>query len=248
MNVLLWGIALFLLGLAVYLCVPIFLPAMLPMRYRDYVPQMYYKLSMQSFRRVIGLNRKHAGFDLLPSSYDPEKEGEKVSISGDEGHAEDPHTWMGRLHGRPFGLVHEERNVIVHPMVAEIGRELARRNASGEETRTVEWGDGATETLINRHVTVDDEMKLVNLADAKRAILGSGKLRDGELGEELAEKSQAGYNTRDILQGMSMVIALLAGAAGAWFIWSNSGSGRDSAVKIPIWVGGHALDLVGVVA
>jgi hypothetical protein len=101
---------------------------------------------------------------------------------------------------------------------------------------TDDSGDPIYQERLNAHVTVPDRLRLIDPSNAKAALLGTGKLRDKELGEDLAEKSQSGFGSTDLVQAVSLIMALLAGCAAAWFIWSNSSGGGSSPVEIPIVV------------
>jgi hypothetical protein len=229
------------LGLLAYISLPVLVAPFLVARDRTRITDSYYGLAQSAFRRTTLLDRKHSGMKLIPSSFDAEAEAEAVEVDGDQGHAQDKAGWMGRAHAKPFGLVHEARAAFVHPMLAEIGKRIRERNAAGNEWQTIQVGtDDSGEPIyqerLNAHVTVPDRLRLIDPSNAKAALLGTGKLRDKELGEDLAEKSQSGFGSTDLVQAVSLIMALLAGCAAAWFIWSNSSGGGSSPVEIPIVV------------
>lgn len=218
-------------GVVGFFVLPLF-AAGLPWQYAKRVLGTYHSIAMTLLGRGLLLQRSHGGLSLKKSTFDArfEEGAEKVRIGGETKHFRDPHDFMSTFKGRPFGMAHEDRSVIVDARVAYLGRRFRHLVENGD----FEHGDA-----LKAYFAIPEGVRsLVNLSDIKAIVQQSGAPVAASREETHAEKSQEGFNTRNIIDTMTWLISLGAGY-GLMFManeLSNSTSGGGGSV-IPIVVG-----------
>lgn len=248
-GLLTWGILAFLLGFLAFLGTPVLVAPMLPVERRQDVTNRYYALAMQAFRRTLLMRREHSGYALVSSAFDTSRQKEKVSVGDDTYHYGDPQNWMTRVHTRPFGLVIEGRDLILHPMVADIGHKAALRDARGDrELVHTDEETGQKTRLFNPHVRLPAGLTAPDINYAKGPVPHEGTPKDPTTAEENTRKSQLPYKKKDVIAATSLMIAFAAGGGLAWAVITNAGGAiPDNGVSVGLWMMPPVDVLVGVV-
>lgn len=229
---------------------PIFVVPVLPAEYRRRLAVRYFSLAQAAAQRVLLVRRKMGGYSLLPSEYDGEKKAEKVKLDGEAEHFDDPHRFMSRMHARPFGLAYERSSAIFSPLIAEIGREFHewlendghKVALTDEEGNVLTDGDDRSRFAFNRTLSLPELPTLVDPAHVISVLPGSAPPSAAETAYEYAKKSQEGFNTRRMVEGMAIVVGFVAGF-GIVFLAFKQGGGGGGVNPVNI---NMMLDLTGV--
>lgn len=240
MSTILYALSFFGIGLLIFLAGPLMIATSLDRERRTKLANWYFDQAMASYRRATLVERKLAGYDLVPTSFDGERRREKVTVDGETHYIDDPLNYMSRLRKKPFGIVKEGRPIYVHPDLAEAGECIKERDERGDREFHVE---GETKPRFSRHVRVPDGIRLVDWSKLRTVFTGDGNSQDPEKVDEYVEKSQAGYKSRDIVATMTLMIAYAAGGGMAWFIKSNTSNSTESTVTVPMTI---FVDVAGV--
>lgn len=199
---LLWATVFGMAGLLAFIGLPLLVGPSLDVERRHGIARRYFKLCMVALDRGGIIERKHGGVDLVGSKFDPKKQAEKVSIGGKTGHFEDRHGLMSRFMHRPFFSVHESSNVVLSPILAEIGEKERERVENGRAEFELEDGSKG----FSSHLVVPDAERFVSLKNAIWILPGSADPFLGDLAEEFVRKSQLGFNTRNVIEIMTGVV------------------------------------------
>lgn len=227
-----WAIAFFLMGIVIYLAGPLLVSGILPHRYRRPLAMAYFKQAAVVADRPKIVERKHGGHTLIATDFKPEW-GDEATMGERKSHWTDEPGLMGRLFTRPFGLVPERFSVILDPKTPEIGREDQRLVENGEHKIEAQIGDwNESKECHNNYVQLPKTPRLVSLHDA-RGVLGEAADPDlGKVAYEYTKKSQAGFQSRSIVEIMSFIMAFGAVYGLFWFFSSQGGGDSLSAVSI----------------
>ena len=234
------GILGFLFGFLAYLGGALIGPS-LPDSARNAVADFYWGLAVKSYRRPLLTINRSGDANIYPSSYDHEKEADRIKTDEEEFYQDRTHA-MTRLKNRPFGVVYSEYNEILQPPDADIGREYYQLVDEGRDREQFQIAaDGGQQTIEawNVFVDVDRGVNLVDLSNSQPRMIESFEPNDPEKAEEDIKNSQQEYKTRDTLEMLTVLFAAAGGAGLAWLIWSNTSG--DSAVTVPIQLGAAAL-------
>lgn len=241
-TTILYGILGFLLGVLTFLAAPI-LANSAPMNTRVRVGEWYFGLSMKSYRRVMCLVTPHNDMDLYASSWDTEAQGEQVTNGEHPDTYQDPKGSVARCQNIPFTIAFTDQASVIHPLDAKVSR--AKHELEKEGREWMEFVKGQEESAVkvvahNAHVALADQLEGVNLQEARRVLNESHQPGDPHRTKADVRKSQDGFNDHDVLSMMVIIIACMAGALGAWIIYSNTGD-SESAVTLPMTLGGWFL-------
>jgi hypothetical protein len=237
---LLWGTVGFLLGLVVYLGGPILVGPVLPDRWRAKVSGLYFGQANSSLRRGALVGRTNAGFDIVATSFDPQIQAESVSLDGRQGYAQDPMNNMGLWGNAPFGLLTEKANVYVRARHADVGRADDERIEANDDTVAVETTDGETVAATDIYADVPAEPRLVDLHDVLPILGGASDLFTADTAKTYVVKSQSAFNSRNVVEAMTFIIAFGAGfgmVALALSQLSTGGGGGAPVVNVPLVMG-----------
>jgi hypothetical protein len=245
--IILWGTMFYTFGIAAYVIAPWFIAGWLSRSWRQKIGDMYLKNAMLSMWRAIYVDRKHAGADIVPSSYDASAGTEEVTLDGEERGYEDPDGLMGRLHGKPFGVVIEPQDVITRPVLADIGEHHRRAFRQGDHEvgveETIEHENGNTETVTSWyeqvHYAIPSAPRLLDLREAIAFIPGDARDDYSSTAYEFGEKSQRGFHTNVGMMEVAVLGTLFGiGLIGTWFV-VNYGSSAGSSVgsTVPLVLG-----------
>lgn len=219
-------------GVVGFFVLPIFAAA-LPWEYAKRVISPYHSIAMTLLGRGIMLQRSHGGLTLKKSKFDPrfEEGAEMVRIGREKKHFRDPNDYMTTFKGRPFGLAHEDRSVIVNARVAYFGRVFRELCETGRFEHNEQ---------LNAFFSIPKGLhELVNIADIKAIVQQSAAPGAASREETHAEKSQSMFDSRNIIDTMTWLIALGAGYGlvfGASYLAESTGTSGGSTI-IPIVVG-----------
>lgn len=243
-----------LLGLLVFIAAPIIAAIIddigpIGDRYdgelRFRVAQFYFTLSMKAYQRVIATISPHNDLELLPSTWDRDNQAEKVTVGDDPEQWTDPKGVAARCRNVPFNLAFTDRAHLIHPFDAHVGNALNRLITEGRRVREFVVGDEENKRRITAHsahanIPESESYRALDVQRARKALTESHEPGDIHKTRSHVEKSQAGYNERDLLEMSMVLIACFGGALAAWVIYSNTGD-TESAVRVPVTIWGWFL-------
>lgn len=214
--------------------------ALLPVLTLGRLSDWFISLAMSSVERAILLKRSNSGYSLKASRFNSDLGTEKVRASGQTYNFEDPHGYMSRFKGRPFGVAHEDREVLVTPRVADFGRELHEHKRDGT------WTDDADNR--RKYFGFESGEALVNLDHALYAIQGSARPSLADTIETYVEKGQSAFDSGRAVTYIIWLMMFGAGAGAPWILLKLQDTVDSGGAGLPgVPVGQVAYSLVGVV-
>jgi len=237
MSLLIWAVAAFVSGIGIYVVGPLLVAPVLPDRWRRAAAFWYWRQAMVTAGRMQVVERDHGTHTIIATDYRPGW-GDEGSLDDETGAWSDERNNMGRLFGRPLGLVSERFNVVLHPRLCEVGREHLRQHERNGTQFSYQDDDGQLVTAQEPRLAVPTERRLVSGHDAEGVLGDSADPWLGELSYDFAEKSQEGFTSRNIVEAMTFVVAYAASFGMFWFVAQNGDSIS----------GGLSLTIMGVLA
>lgn len=234
MSLIIWGTVGFLLGLVIYLAVPILVGPMLPDGLQRALSNSYFSQATASMRRTTLLDRINSGHTLVATDFDAEWGDEVATVGGQEYRIEDPKNRMTRMCSRPFGMMSERFCVYVSVRDALAGKYHQRHKERGDNVVTLESEDGQEMMAAQAHMTVPNAVESVSLHSIAGLLGGQASPTLGEEAYDDIEKSQAAFDTRNVIEVMSFVMAFLAVYLGMWFAASQGGAAGGPSVSVPV--------------
>lgn len=233
---LIWGTVMFLLGAILYFPVPVLFAPIMPKRLRRRIAGRYYGMMADVMRMFLFVRRSVGSFTIEPAEYDDDIEGSlKFVLDGEKRNVHDPGDKMSLLFNRPCGLVYEGRDVILEPRDAEFGEFERDRVDRGDHKRKSDSG----QRQYSGHLPIPDGRRLLDLADARYILPGSSKTSWASTAYQQAKKSQSGFDSRNAVEVMSLVMAFVVGVGAVWFLFSQGGGGGGGGVTDTISRGLH---------
>lgn len=183
-----------------------FLPAMvrpLSWQRKQSVIQTFTNMAVSTLGRGLMLKREHGGLKLVKTRFDTRigSGAEVAKIGGEKKHWKDPENLMSTFHGKPFGLAHESRNVIVDARRCYLARLYTDLKDNHDWELQI---DG--ETYKRAFFGVDAERALVAIEDAVPVIQGSADPGLADRVEEYGRIGNSLYNSTQMLQGVKFLM------------------------------------------
>jgi hypothetical protein len=235
MSLLIWSIAAFVTGIGIYVVGPLLVAPILPDGWRRRAAEWYWRQAMVTAGRLQVVERDHGTHTLMATDYKAEW-GDEGQLDGETGHWSDNRNNMGRLFGRPFGLVSERFNVVLHPRLCEVGREHERQLERNKTEFAVETDGGEVVSCQEPRAQLPQRRRLVSAHDGEAVLGDSADPWLGELSYDFTEKSQQGFSKRNIVEAMTFVIAYAAAFGMFWFI-AKQGGNVSSSLTLMLGVG-----------
>lgn len=149
-----WAALAWMLGLLAYLAAPLvvgwFTP---PLK----IGRRYHNLGFRFIGRCLLVCRKHGGYAIIASRFDPDYGKETGVVNGRRGYWEDRYGAMSRLATADFGMVTDNLGMVFDMRMAEIGQRFDAMVGSGEHERVKQY---VSET---RHIECDGELRQVTV-------------------------------------------------------------------------------------
>lgn len=218
-----WIAVAFLLGTAIYLIAAVGLAPVLPGPWRRKAAMWYWRQCAAVGNRLQLVERDHGTHTLLATDYRAEW-GDEGVLDDEKMHWRDTGNHMGRFFGRPFALVSERFDVVVHPRHCEAGREHRRQTERGEDRFSIQTDDGETVTVQELRAELPTERRGVSAHDVEGILGDSADPRLGETSFEYTKKSQARFGRRSVIELMTFVLAYGASFGMMWFLSEQSGA------------------------
>lgn len=194
--------------------------------YLEPITDFYFGLCMKMYHRALLVARSHGGWSLVATEYDTETGTEKASLGGERKDWADPGGHMSRLYKRPFGVTHEDSNVILTPQLMEMGEFLKQAEQNGQKEITVtDTESGQTQHLQLGAVPIPDTERLVRAKDGIYALMCAGAPGLVDTALTLTKKSQDPFSKGRAGELTMLLFAFLAGFGAMWFAGNNGGSG-----------------------
>jgi len=195
-------------------------------RYR--IGQQYFTMSMKAYKRVIATISPHNDLEMQASSWDHDDQAEETSNGEQTEKRTDPKGMSARCMDIPFQLALTDTAFIIHPLDAHVGNALDRIRTEGRRWRQFVVGDEDNEQTIKAHsahanIPESNSYRALDIQRARIALNESHEADDMYKTRRDVEKSQSGYDERDILQMSVVLLACFGGALAAWVIYSNTG-------------------------
>lgn len=221
----------FLLGVVGFLMVPLVARIGLDSDRSKAVGGQYVSMAMAILQRALLIKRQHGGYLLKSTSFDPTVGAEKTTINGETKKFKDPHGFMSRLCNYPFGIAHEKRDVIVNPIVADLGRRYERLKSNGE------WKVDVGETTYRKaYFAIEPVTELVNIDHVIGVIQGSADPGAADRTDVYTEKSQILFRKPNRVDYL-VWLAFLGGGFGLMYLGNTvggDGGGGSSIISFAI--------------
>lgn len=213
-----------LLGVLAWVLVPIVATMAAPdHELTEKIIGAYHTTAISILGRALFITRSHGGFRLKKTVFDPTENDEKAYVGGEEKHWKDPDNMMSTWRGYPFGLAHEDRNVIYDARFAHFARRYI------EDKRRGTW---EVDGLRKAYIALEAGRRYLVDPSAPRKVIQtqtspglSSRLK------VFTEKGNALFNSRNVLQTTAWLMALGAGLGLMWLAAefrarsSNAGGG-----------------------
>lgn len=233
MGLVIWAIASAMSGIGLYVVGPLLLAPLLPDEYRRACAMWYWRQAGAVLGRGQIVKRDHGTHTIIATSYRAEW-GDEGSLGGETEHWRDEGNHMGRLFGRPLGLISERYNVISHPRHCEIGREHIRLSEQDKTQLRVQDGEETlAESAEEMRVELPTLPRLCNAHNVAGVLGDSADPRRGESSYEMVKKSQAGFTTRNLVEAMTFILAYAAPFALMWFI-NQQGASISRSISVGV--------------
>lgn len=225
MSFIIWGIVSFLFGLVGFIAAPLLVAPQLDIQTRHRVARVYWKQSMSMFRQCHLVELSPNNHTLIATDPKPTWPADEGTLGDSRVHWQDNLNRKVRLFGRPFGASPSGLNAVVHPRDAELGELHEEHVETGDHKVTLETADGEPVDAWNKHLDVPDNERLVSLQGI-RGLLGKSSSPDSaETSYDYVEKSQRGFDSRDLVSVMTFLIAFGGVYGGMWFVLTQLGGG-----------------------
>lgn len=238
----LYGVLGGLVGILVFLAAPVVADP-LGDKWRYIIGRTYFTMSMKAYQRVIATISPHNDLEIRASSWDHDDQAETIETGDQTEKRTDPKGISARCKNVPFQLTFTDSAFILHPLDAHVGNALDRIRTEGRRWMefVVPDSDGE-EQIVRAHsahanIPSSDSFHALDMQRARIALNESHEAGDMYKTRRDVEKSQSGYDQRDILQMGVILLACFGGALSAWVIYSNTGS-TESAVRLPVTIFG----------
>lgn len=218
----------FTLGLVVFYLLPVFATGFLEWEKAESVVGMYLDIAMSLIGRGLFLQRSHGGHKLVATTYDAKIGAELARIGGEVKHWRDPHNLMQTFRNKPFGLAHEDVNVVFDSRTIDIARRYSDLKNRGE------WIIDGYRKAYLAYENTEPECVIVNISDALPAVQGSASPGLTDLLDTFVEKGQSAFNSTRTMQTIQWLMVL--GASFGLMILAKRvlGSASSSGVAIPL--------------
>lgn len=180
------------------------------------VNSWFMDMAMSAVHRGILLKRLNSGFSLKSSRFNSEDGTEQIIASGQEYDFSDKHAYMSRFRGRPFGMAHEARNVLVTPRIADFGRRLSQHVREG----TLRDDQGR----MRKHFEFEPGRVLVDMDNCLHVIQGSAPPQLVSNIKEYVRKGQSNFNTSQATTYLIWLMMFGAGAAAPYVLLKLQGT------------------------
>lgn len=234
----------FAAGLLCYIGLPWFVAPYLSDGVQQRIGRLYFWLSAMSYWRPKLVRRLLGGYAIVSSTFDAEKQGEKISLGGDTKHVTDPENLVSRWQNKHFGIVLEWATVIVDARLAELGEHLqehARDDGHiSRTTRQVEDGGRRTIERVNPYFEVPKGLRVVDPSTAIALIPRDANPSDPSTAEEYTRAAWAEHRQRiGTTEALSTLMGfgagfLAVGASYKYFVTGSTGGGGSGGPIIPI--------------
>jgi len=241
MSLVIWAAVAFMLGLVIYIAVPMLFGPLFPAGIRQRLAEIYFSQATATMRRTTLLDRINSGFTLIATGFDAEWGCELTDVGDQEYRIEDPRNRMARLYSRPFGMASERFDVYCSARDAAAGKahQLQAERGNHRHDVAVDGGDQSSPvTVANAHVTIPDGLQTVSLHGIAGILGGQASPTLGEDVYDDIKKSQAAFDSRSVLEGMTFIVAFAAVFGLMWFAANYGGSagGGGGGINVPLMV------------
>lgn len=197
-------------------------------KYIEAIADVYFGFAMKMYHRAILVERSHGGYSLIPTTFDAESKSEKGTLGGQRKDWEDPNGHMTRFYNRPFGVAHEDSDVILRPSLAEIGEELYNLSQDGLDEMQIRSGESVTDLVVGA-IPISKRQRLVSLKTGIHALLCSADPDTVDTTITYTEKSQNPFSRNQAMKyATALMLAFLTGFGSVWFGAKEiSGSGGN---------------------
>lgn len=228
-TVFLWTLVGLGFGILGFLALPIMLGPALPAQQAERLAAYYDRLAMKTAERLVNVRRQIGAYSPSPSSFDPSKEAEKVSLDGETHHFADEVGVLGTYHDRPFGFALEGLGVIIDPFIASMTDYERPREESGDWLR--ENDEGELESVPE--VEIPEQKVMPELRNAAYMIPGERSSKDPELASSYYQIAEALFGRSRVVDVMLVAIIPYAVGGILMFIALQYGSGGGGAPSVP---------------
>lgn len=225
-------------GLLAYMGWFLIAPA-LPISYRLKLGRFYFWLATTALWRPKIVRRLLGGYSITSSSYDADKQGEKLSLDGTDYHIDDPENKVSRLLNKHFGLVLEHTDMMVDAELAELGEHHHDHVEQGHAISEVHE-TGATYE-VNPYFQVPKDGQLCDPVNAMRLIPRDADPDNASTAEDYTASAFSKYKDRI---GATEAMSVILGFGAAFFLvaisfryllkGSGGGGGGGGSVTIPL--------------
>jgi hypothetical protein len=215
MNLLVWGIAFFLLGFAGFIVLP-FVAGVLPVTVRQRVGDLYATLTQLLADKTTIVASEQGGIDLAAMSPDRAKGAHKASLDDETRHFSDALGMLGRWQNRHLGLAYDRFHAFVEPLAADIGAWAAISDVG-------ERPGGMLPVM-----PVNAGSRFVDLTDVKHIMTGDASSEDGTKAYEHTKKSQEKFWQKVSTKQALMLILAFGITFGMTVLALNYGGGGGS--------------------
>jgi len=242
MSLVIWAAVAFMIGLVIYIAVPMLFGPLFPAGIRQRLAEIYFSQATATMRRTTLLDRINSGFTLIATEFDAEWGCELTDVGDQEYRIEDPRNRMTRLYSRPFGMASERFDVYCSARDAAAGKvhQLQAERGDHVSTKRVQTDGGQTKMVTewtNAHVTIPDGLQTVSLHGIAGILGGQASPTLGEDVYDDIKKSQAAFDSRSVLEGMTFIVAFAAVFGLMWFAANYGGSAGGAGgggINVPI--------------
>lgn len=226
-------------GLLAYMGWFLVAPA-LPVEYRLKLGRFYFWLAATALWRPKIARRLLGGYSITSSSYDADKQGEKLSLDGSEYHIDDPENKVSRLQNKHFGLVLEHTDMMVDAELAELGEHHHEHVEHGHAVTEIR-GENGTTYKVNPYFSVPKAPQLCDPVNAMRLVPRDADPDNASTAEDYTASAFSKYKDRI---GATEAMSVILGFAAAFFLVAISfryflkpgggGGGGGGSVTIPL--------------
>lgn len=206
---LVWSIVAAMLGLLVYIAIPM-LAGSLPVQLRQKIGQFYFKLAARSLKQFAFVRRILSGYDVYPIEVDDEQKLMKVTLSssmvGDDNTYpfKDPDNRIGRLMNKPIALTYELVPAAVDAELSELGHWIGEKaNNDGLNHGDMQTDDTVT---VDPYVKLENNQRLIDPIDAHELVPNAVDPENVKSAEEKTkkrfEKYGGGPGAAEIMTGL----------------------------------------------
>lgn len=192
---------------------------------QDSISDFYTGAAMSVLGRGVMVIRSNGGQLLKKSKFNTRDGGEEVRLGGETKQWRNPGGMMLTLQGKPFGLVHEDRDVMFDIRTAHIAELYNEYKESGE------WKiDGYRKAYAN----VKKGINLVNVRAILPAVQSSASPGLADRIDSFVEKMESMFDSSNVFEYLPWVVAVGAGFGLVWLLAKLGTTGGGGGVGIPL--------------